>query len=49
MLPGITGLPFFHPRLECEERELSAVRRKLHDGFASFANPLNEARAILPS
>jgi hypothetical protein len=31
-------------RLEREERELSRLRRKLHDRLASFPNPITEAR-----
>jgi hypothetical protein len=31
-------------RLEREEREVSALRRKLHDRLASFPNPATEAR-----
>lgn len=31
-------------RLQTEERELSALRAKLHDRLASFANPETERR-----
>lgn len=31
-------------RLEVEEREISALRRKLHDRLASFPNEVTEAQ-----
>jgi hypothetical protein len=43
-LPDLDALRTELDRLEHEERELSAARRRLHDRLASFPNPHTEAR-----
>jgi chromosome segregation ATPase len=43
-LPDLNALRAELDQLEHEERELSTLRRKLHDRLASFPNPHNEAR-----
>jgi regulator of replication initiation timing len=43
-MPDLDAMLAELDQLEREERDLSTLRRKLHDRLASFPNPLNEAR-----